>query len=53
MNAPTAGVSTHPTPLTFVQRISRYSANGRNLTPRQQRRLHHKANHATARGRDA
>jgi hypothetical protein len=52
--SPTAGVSTHPTPLTFAQRITRYTrANPRRLTPRQTRRLTHKANHAISRGRDA
>jgi len=50
MTIPAHGVCTYPTPLTFAQRITRYTANRRRLTPRQTRRLHHKANQAIKKG---
>jgi hypothetical protein len=50
-----AGVSTHPTPLTSLQRAHVYvRQNGHGiLTARQHRRLAKKTRHAIKKGRDA
>jgi hypothetical protein len=52
MNAPTAGVSTHPAPLTSLQRAHVYvRQNGHGiLTARQHRRMVKKRRRAEARG---
>ena len=50
---PTSGVSTHPTPLTYGQRLVHYQRQAEfteRLTARQMRRLRHKENRASTRG---